>query len=111
MRQLFPVTDMTAAEPDREWSLDELADAYAYPEEATGPDGVWLRANMVSSLDGAAQRLAKEDDPLRRLALRFREPAPGGLRVTIGSLLARSAGTASVAAVIEDQHVIAQIMK
>ncbi|WP_406863709.1 pyrimidine reductase family protein [Streptomyces sp. HUAS MG47] len=55
MRQLFPVTDMTAAEPDREWSLDELADAYAYPEEADGPDGVWLRANMVSSLDGAAQ--------------------------------------------------------
>ncbi|GLF97813.1 pyrimidine reductase family protein [Streptomyces yaizuensis] len=38
---------------DREWSLDELADAYAYPE--LGADGVWLRANMVSSLDGAAQ--------------------------------------------------------
>ncbi|WP_418959666.1 pyrimidine reductase family protein [Streptomyces tritici] len=55
MRQLFPVTDMTATEPDREWSLDELADAYAYPEEAAGSDGVWLRANMVSSLDGAAQ--------------------------------------------------------
>ncbi|MEU8530812.1 MULTISPECIES: pyrimidine reductase family protein [Streptomyces] len=55
MRRLFPVTDMTAAESDGEWSLDELADAYAYPEEARAADGVWLRANMVSSLDGAAQ--------------------------------------------------------
>ncbi|MFF3607131.1 pyrimidine reductase family protein [Streptomyces sp. NPDC002463] len=53
MRQLFPVTDMTAfsAASDREWSLDGLADAYAYPEG----DGPWLRANMVSSLDGAGQ--------------------------------------------------------
>ncbi|WP_267242232.1 pyrimidine reductase family protein [Streptomyces sp. PR69] len=93
MRRLFPVTDQTAdtaaapAAPaadraagrpvvvDREWSLDELADAYAYPrvgEEAVrggaaadphapgpaarpAPPRVWLRANMVSSLDGAAQ--------------------------------------------------------
>ncbi|HEY9373515.1 pyrimidine reductase family protein [Streptomyces sp.] len=58
MRRLFPVTDMTAnddAAGDREWSLDELADAYAYPDLAEAPDGVWLRANMVSSLDGAAQ--------------------------------------------------------
>nr|MDT0526282.1 pyrimidine reductase family protein [Streptomyces sp. DSM 41633] len=33
MRSLFPVTDLTttAASPDREWSLDELAEAYAYP--------------------------------------------------------------------------------
>ncbi|WP_037671774.1 pyrimidine reductase family protein [Streptomyces griseus] len=40
---------------DREWSLDELAAAYAYPEP--GPTGrePWLRANMVSTLDGAAQ--------------------------------------------------------
>ncbi|WP_438310853.1 pyrimidine reductase family protein [Streptomyces sp. HUAS TT3] len=76
MRRLFPVTDQTpgpadrpatrpAAGPtdgsaplpahceDREWSLDELAEAYAYPE--IGPDGHWLRANMVSTLDGAAQ--------------------------------------------------------
>ncbi|MEU9081804.1 pyrimidine reductase family protein [Streptomyces sp. NPDC048357] len=57
MRRLFPVTDQTPASPqdraDREWSLDELADAYAYP--ALGPDGHWLRANMVSTLDGAAQ--------------------------------------------------------
>ncbi|MFE0733366.1 pyrimidine reductase family protein [Streptomyces sp. NPDC058855] len=63
MRRLFPVTDMTApaapsgteagTPPGRpgEWSLDALADAYAYPEG----DGVWLRANMVSSLDGAGQ--------------------------------------------------------
>ncbi|MFD9029954.1 pyrimidine reductase family protein [Streptomyces sp. NPDC059567] len=56
MRRLFPVTDMTADDAlagDREWSLDELADLYAYPEPL--PDGVWLRANMVSSLDGAGQ--------------------------------------------------------
>jgi riboflavin biosynthesis pyrimidine reductase len=42
---------------DREWTLDELADAYAYPEAAVpvraGRPG-WLRANMVSSVDGAA---------------------------------------------------------
>ncbi|CAL9573026.1 hypothetical protein SUDANB120_04889 [Streptomyces sp. enrichment culture] len=63
MRRLFPVTDQTsrpadsagpaAAAGDREWSLDELAEAYAYPP--IGPDGHWLRANMVSTLDGAAQ--------------------------------------------------------
>ncbi|MGW2590962.1 pyrimidine reductase family protein [Streptomyces sp. NPDC001515] len=51
MRRLFPVTDPTAAEDRGEWSLDDLADAYAYP----GGDGPWLRANMVSTLDGAAQ--------------------------------------------------------
>ncbi|MDG4864085.1 dihydrofolate reductase family protein, partial [Streptomyces sp. T-3] len=54
MRSLFPVTEETAADgrdTDREWALDELADRYAYPD---GP-GVWLRANMVSTLDGAAQ--------------------------------------------------------
>ncbi|WP_406135968.1 pyrimidine reductase family protein [Streptomyces sp. NBC_01089] len=62
MRRLLPVTDQTAAAPGtehpggaaREWSLDELAEAYAYPAD-TGPDSAWLRANMVSSLDGAAQ--------------------------------------------------------
>ncbi|MFD7661935.1 pyrimidine reductase family protein [Streptomyces sp. NPDC059788] len=37
---------------DRRWSLDELADFYAYPR--TGEGAGWLRANMVSSLDGAA---------------------------------------------------------
>ncbi|MGW7369327.1 dihydrofolate reductase family protein, partial [Streptomyces sp. NPDC054841] len=51
MRRLFPVTDPTAETTDREWGLDELADAYAYPSGR----GAWLRANMVSSLDGAAQ--------------------------------------------------------
>ena len=56
MRRLFPVTDQTSAQSqdpaDREWSLDELAEAYAYPP--LGADGHWLRANMVSTLDGAA---------------------------------------------------------
>ncbi|MFF1837243.1 pyrimidine reductase family protein [Streptomyces sp. NPDC058231] len=51
MRRLFPVTDPTPAGEGGEWSLDELADAYAYP----AGDGPWLRANMVSTLDGAAQ--------------------------------------------------------
>nr|WSW66102.1 pyrimidine reductase family protein [Streptomyces sp. NBC_00995] len=51
MRRLFPVTDLTAADDRGEWSLDALADAYAYPRT----DGSWLRANMVSTLDGAAQ--------------------------------------------------------
>ncbi|OIJ65049.1 pyrimidine reductase family protein [Streptomyces mangrovisoli] len=94
MRRLFPVTDETAAQygggspegptagPDggtREWSLAELAAAYAYPERATEAGAgarsgarsgtgtgagagarteapaAWLRANMVSTLDGAAQ--------------------------------------------------------
>ena len=54
MRRLLPVTDLTtpaASAADREWTLDELADAYAYPEGRRP----WLRANMVSTLDGAAQ--------------------------------------------------------
>ncbi|MEV8017133.1 pyrimidine reductase family protein [Streptomyces sp. NPDC086554] len=51
MRRLFPVTDQTDETAVREWGLGELADAYAYP---TGK-GAWLRANMVSTLDGAAQ--------------------------------------------------------
>jgi 5-amino-6-(5-phosphoribosylamino)uracil reductase len=72
MRRLFPVTDQTVAtDPgggpskapgegggaprDREWSLDELADAYAYPDPVPGEPRPWLRANMVSTLDGAAQ--------------------------------------------------------
>ncbi|MFF1421219.1 pyrimidine reductase family protein [Streptomyces sp. NPDC058280] len=68
MRRLFPVTDQTVSAADREWTLDELAEAYAYPDAypAAGAadearpearpvgDGVWLRANMVSTLDGAA---------------------------------------------------------
>ncbi|WP_318200713.1 pyrimidine reductase family protein [Streptomyces sp. SCL15-4] len=79
MRRLFPVTEETAAQDptgapdgaartaaggpagpaaavDREWSLAELAAAYAYPDPAPGAaPRPWLRANMVSSLDGAAQ--------------------------------------------------------
>jgi 5-amino-6-(5-phosphoribosylamino)uracil reductase len=65
MRRLFPVTDQTVptgsdrqpGEPDGgEWSLARLAAAYAYPEPAAGGRPVpWLRANMVSTLDGAAQ--------------------------------------------------------
>ncbi|WP_172384968.1 pyrimidine reductase family protein [Streptomyces sp. MNP-20] len=58
MRRLFPVTDQTSESAgmpgsvvDREWTLDELAEAYAYPDR----EGPWLRANMVSTLDGAAQ--------------------------------------------------------
>ncbi|WP_320781255.1 pyrimidine reductase family protein [Streptomyces sp. CRN 30] len=62
MRRLFPVTDQTAT-PDappaergeREWSLEELAAAYAYPAPGESGTGGWLRANMVSTLDGAAQ--------------------------------------------------------
>ncbi|AEM82058.1 pyrimidine reductase family protein [Streptomyces violaceusniger] len=76
MRRLFPVPARTSADSpaettagereaedhaageraaeDREWGLDELADAYAYPEPPHGPSGAFLRANMVSSLDGAA---------------------------------------------------------
>ncbi|MDN3292495.1 pyrimidine reductase family protein [Streptomyces ficellus] len=60
MRRLFPVTDQTPADApdqrDREWSLDELAEAYAYPDERP-----WLRANMVSSLDGAAQHEGRSE--------------------------------------------------
>ncbi|MFI5754838.1 pyrimidine reductase family protein [Streptomyces sp. NPDC051569] len=64
MRRLFPVTDQTASDADRDWTLDELAEAYAYPAppdrggRAGGTPagrGGWLRANMVSTLDGAAQ--------------------------------------------------------
>jgi riboflavin biosynthesis pyrimidine reductase len=71
MRRLFPADAPTgspdaatadrAGVPDRdgspEWSLDALAEAYAYPSW-TGSPGAggrsWLRANMVTSLDGAA---------------------------------------------------------
>jgi riboflavin biosynthesis pyrimidine reductase len=40
---------------DREWSPAEIAAAYAYPEPPPGEPRPWLRANMVSTLDGAAQ--------------------------------------------------------
>ncbi|MEU3143140.1 pyrimidine reductase family protein [Streptomyces sp. NPDC006999] len=72
MRRLFPVIDETAVpsasagaagdgagaaqDGGREGSLAELAAAYAYPEpEPGGGRRPWLRANMVSTLDGAAQ--------------------------------------------------------
>ncbi|MGW8377161.1 pyrimidine reductase family protein [Streptomyces sp. ODS28] len=43
------------AEAGERWSLDALAEEYAYPRTATDENGApWLRANMVSSLDGAA---------------------------------------------------------
>ncbi|MEU8991475.1 pyrimidine reductase family protein [Streptomyces sp. NPDC048558] len=47
----FPGDDLV----DRDWSLAELAAAYAYPEPGPGGRQPWLRANMVSTLDGAAQ--------------------------------------------------------
>ncbi|MPY63846.1 pyrimidine reductase family protein [Streptomyces spongiae] len=43
------------AAAEHEWSLDELAEAYAYPSASGGAPEPWLRANMVSTLDGAAQ--------------------------------------------------------
>ncbi|EFG64457.1 dihydrofolate reductase family protein, partial [Streptomyces sp. SPB074] len=54
MRRLFPVTDPapSATGTDHVWSLAELAALYAYPEPL--PDGGVLRANMVTTLDGAA---------------------------------------------------------
>ncbi|MFF4142941.1 pyrimidine reductase family protein [Streptomyces sp. NPDC001698] len=72
MRRLFPVTDETAAQTpdgthgaggtsvpgalvDREWTFAELAAAYAYPEGGAAGREPWLRANMVATLDGAAQ--------------------------------------------------------
>lgn len=59
MRRLFPLSaderpEVPAAPEGGQWSIDDLADAYAYPEPAASGRGVWLRANMVSSLDGAA---------------------------------------------------------
>jgi 5-amino-6-(5-phosphoribosylamino)uracil reductase len=58
MRSLFPVTEATLSprgREDREWGFDELAEAYAYPPAPEGMREPWLRANMVSTLDGAAQ--------------------------------------------------------
>jgi riboflavin biosynthesis pyrimidine reductase len=74
MRRLFPSSTSStaasaapAASAAGQWSLDALAEEYAYPEQAgttgagtvgagAGPrdSGAWLRANMVTSLDGAA---------------------------------------------------------
>ncbi len=50
MRRLFPVPQ----DDETLETLDAIADAYAYPPLA--PDRpAWLRANMVSALDGAAR--------------------------------------------------------
>ena len=49
-----PVTESGTGHSGQ-WSIDELADVYAYPRTGrTEAGGAWLRANMVSSLDGAA---------------------------------------------------------
>lgn len=65
MRRLYPSTTVvpessaasdafshSASPTDREWTLDEISEAYGYPP--LEPGQAWLRANMVSSLDGAA---------------------------------------------------------
>jgi 5-amino-6-(5-phosphoribosylamino)uracil reductase len=51
MRRLFPQSADPADFEDRGWELQEIARAYAYPDLT---EHGWLRANMVSSLDGAA---------------------------------------------------------
>jgi riboflavin biosynthesis pyrimidine reductase len=52
MYRLFPAPAGETARTTVSTS-DDLADAYAYPE--LPPGKTWLRANMVSSLDGAAR--------------------------------------------------------
>jgi len=65
MRRLFPSSTPGTAEPAEtsgapdggQWSIDALAEEYAYPGPGAaggGSPGAWLRANMVASLDGAA---------------------------------------------------------
>jgi riboflavin biosynthesis pyrimidine reductase len=52
------VTDLTSRpgqNDDAQWTLDALAEAYAYPAEVTDAGRPWVRANMVTSLDGAAR--------------------------------------------------------
>ncbi|MEO3753861.1 pyrimidine reductase family protein [Streptomyces sp. B6B3] len=59
MRRLIPAP----ADPaDHEWTPQEVADAYAYPA-GDWPDGAWLRANMVGSVDGAS-RFDGRSEPL-----------------------------------------------
>ncbi|MCF2526247.1 pyrimidine reductase family protein [Yinghuangia soli] len=52
MRRLFPADPAPVAESPAEIDLDIL---YAYPAEVIEAGRPWLRANMVASLDGAAQ--------------------------------------------------------
>ncbi|MDX3239834.1 pyrimidine reductase family protein [Streptomyces sp. ME03-5709C] len=53
MRRLLPAPAPTPSPAETLDTAEALADAYAYPEPAGGAP--WLRANMVSSLDGAAR--------------------------------------------------------
>lgn len=56
MRRLYPAPTDAKGSTEREWGLLELADAYAYPadHQASLAGGGWLRANMVTTVDGAA---------------------------------------------------------
>jgi riboflavin biosynthesis pyrimidine reductase len=54
MHRLFPVPRSADATEETFDTFDALADAYAYPAPSPGSGGAWLRANMVTSLDGAA---------------------------------------------------------
>lgn len=72
MRRLF-LSSSAPSSPPR-WSLEEIADEYAYPDTAhpegdtACTEGAWLRGNMVASLDGAihhggrSQPLSNETD-------------------------------------------------
>ncbi|MDH6113308.1 riboflavin biosynthesis pyrimidine reductase [Kitasatospora sp. MAP12-15] len=51
MRRLIPTSHSDAADPS---SLEALAELYGYPEQVN-LGRPWLRANMVSGLDGAAR--------------------------------------------------------
>lgn len=54
MRRLLPpALDVPDDALDRPWEPAELAGVYAYPQEHLHGQG-WLRANMVTSVDGAA---------------------------------------------------------
>lgn len=53
MRLLLNDVDPAVA-ADGDLDQDVLARLYSYPDEAATPSGRWLRANMVSTLDGAA---------------------------------------------------------
>ena len=77
MRRLFPsrpshtapspaaqATQATQSPQAPQWSLEEVAEEYAYPpSEELGGTGAWLRGNMVASLDGAAH-VGRRSGPL-----------------------------------------------
>jgi riboflavin biosynthesis pyrimidine reductase len=60
VRQIFPaaadVREIALAEPGQvsPGALDALAELYAYPRQAVSAGQPWVRANMVTSADGAA---------------------------------------------------------